>query len=83
VVELLPQLLQVVMIVLVMVMMMVMVVLVGIVAVSWSAPTHVQCLWPLAQAWSNASQVCVYDTLFTCYRSVFAASAQTPLLMFH
>ena len=31
-------------------------------------PQLLQCLWPLAQAWTNMSQVVVYDTLFTCYK---------------
>jgi hypothetical protein len=41
-------------------------------------PQLLQCLWPLAQAWSNASQVCVYDTLFTCYRSFFQLKPSKP-----
>jgi hypothetical protein len=31
-------------------------------------------LWPLAQSWTNASQVAVYDTLFTCYMMTMVLS---------
>jgi hypothetical protein len=37
-------------------------------------PQLLNCLWPLAQSWTNASQVAVYDTLFACYRMTMVLS---------
>jgi hypothetical protein len=37
-------------------------------------PQLLQCLWPLVQSWTNASQIAVYDTLFTCYMMTMVLS---------